>query len=183
MFCQKCGNKLEEKAIFCSKCGTRLSVAAAGQSADNQIVSNRQKAEDTAQPAVDYPCIQTHAKASEMLRENAALCPEVKKVLTDESRSAAVAEGRFNRYTVKVLNGQIGLNSFPVFPFVIPMALCILSVVFLITAMYMSVYSGDFTFLGLYGEELMLPIEIFMLLSGLSGIGVSVFANKEKRLS
>lgn len=165
MFCQKCGNKLKENITFCPKCGVRLPVAdAVKQPIDNTAILDGRKADKTLQP------INTAKKAYELLQENAAFCPKVKSFVLKENRNTVVAAGKINRYSVLVLHGQIGLNSFPVFPFVIPMWLAGLSEVLLVIAMRF------------YVEELMLPIAFFMLLSGLSGLGVSVFGNKEKRI-
>lgn len=174
MFCRKCGNKLEDNVVFCPKCGTKRSVAEAELPANSPVMATEKKADEGETPTSEQPCIYTVAAVYEMLQENAAFCPEIETVQKNERGSAVVVKGKFNRYTVKISDVQIGLNSFPVFPFVIPMVLCILGTVFLFYMMYIDI---------LYRENFTLPAAVFMFLSGLSGIGVSVFANKEKRLS
>lgn len=177
MFCQKCGTKLEENAVFCPACGARRSVAdAAEKTMDNPAASAQNKDGETAKQA------DTAREAYELLRERAALCPEVRSVALAEHRDTAVVVGKINRYSARFLNDQIGLNSFPVFPFVIPNVLCILSVVMFFVGGYMSIDYPTSTILGIYGEELILPACILALLAGLSGIGVSVFGNKEKKI-
>lgn len=168
MFCQKCGNKLEDNVVFCPKCGTKLSVAEEELSAGSPVMATGKKADKGETPTPVQPYIYTVATAYEMLKENAALCPEIETVQKNERSSAVVVKGKFNRYTVKILDGQSSLNSFPVFPFVLPAVLCMLGTVF-------------FFIDSSYRENFSLPAAIFMLLSGLSGIGVSVFANKEKK--
>lgn len=167
MFCQKCGNKIEENAVFCSRCGAKQPIVdVVEQSIDNAAISLGAKDDVTVMP------IETATKAYELLKENAALCPEIKSFLLKEDRSTAVVVGKINQYSIRISNGQIGLNSFPVFPFVIPMCLCILGVILLMVTMYMRGFN----------EEFMLIVVLFTLLSGLSGIGVSVFGNKEKKI-
>lgn len=172
MFCQKCGSKLEDNVVFCPKCGTKLSVAEAELPAGSPVMATGKKADEGEIPTPKQPYIYTVATACEMLQKNAALCPEIETIQKNERSSAVVVKGKFNRYTVKISDGQSGLNSFPVFPFVIPMVLCILGAVFLMVALH--IYTS-------YRENFILPVAIFMLLSGLFGIGVSVFANKEKK--
>lgn len=179
MFCQKCGNKLEDNVVFCPKCGTKRSVAEAKLPAGSPVMATEKKADEGEMPTPEQPCIYTVATAYEMLQKNEALCPEIETVQKKERSRAVVVKGKFNRYTVKISDGQIGLNSFPVFPFVIPMVLCIIGTVLWGVAAYMIGY------VLLYRDDFFMLLgrlaEILCLLSGLAGIGVSVFANKEKK--
>lgn len=182
MYCSICGTEVKEGAAFCQKCGARLiesrnSVeASAAEYIDGKVISNGNKDGETAQQAA------TAREAYELLRKNAALCPEVRTVALAEHRDTAVVVGKINRYSARFLNGQVGLNSFPVFPFVIPNVLVCLSTIMLFVGGYMSIDYSTSTILGIYGEDLILPALILMLLAGLSGIGVSVFGNKEKKI-
>lgn len=172
MFCQKCGNKLEENIAFCPRCGVRLPVAnAAKQPINYVVILDEKKADKTVQP------IDTATKAYELLQKNATLCPEVRSLVLEEHRSTAVVVGKINKYSVLVMNGQIGLDSFPVFPFVIPMWLCCLSEVLSLALAYImsTYYYSDVS-------KFMLPNMLLGVLSALSGIGVSVFGNKEKKI-
>lgn len=157
MFCQKCGNKLEENIAFCPRCGARLPIADAVEwPVGNVAILDGKKADEIVQS------IKTASKACKLLRENAALCQKIQSFTIKEYRSKAVVVGKINKYSIQILNGQIGLNWFPVFPFVLPIIAFILSIV-------------------LYAEVSAFGI-VLMLLSGLSGIGVSVFGNKEKKI-
>lgn len=157
MFCQKCGNKIEDNAAFCPRCGAKQPAAhVREQTINNVAISAGKKADETVQS------IKTATKVCSLLRENAPLCPEIQSFTIKEYRTSAVVVGKIYWYSIQVLNGQIGFNWYPVVPFILPAVFFILSVVLIVIK-------------PVYGS-------VLMLLSGLSGIGVSVFGDKEKDL-
>lgn len=174
MFCQKCGYKLEENIAFCPKCGERQPVAdGVGQSTGNSAASDGKNAGET------VPRIQTATEAYELLKENEALCPEIKATVLGEYHNVAVvvAVGKVYRYHVEVMHDKIRINASPKFPYVIPYVLSVLSVVLMMVVSCAYEYYRWW-----YGVELVeLSISFFGLLSALYGIGVSVFGNKEKK--
>lgn len=164
MFCQKCGNELAENIVFCPRCGARQPVEVKTEKAVENAV---RPSEETA----EKPTLPTHSrkilrKAYEQLRENTGLCPEIKSVVLKDSSSAVVAAGKYNNYTISVLDNLISLGSLPGISLMIPVILCLV------------LYCGCFCFIdtavfwGVWGLG---------MLSNLYGYYISAAIKKERK--
>lgn len=123
MFCQKCGNKLEEDAVFCTRCGTKQPVEIkAEQAVECNAGSTEQKAEKQALPVHSR---KTLKKVYDQMRENAARCPEIRSVALKESSSEVVVAGKYNKYFILVSDNPISLGLSPGIPLAIPVTLCL----------------------------------------------------------
>ncbi|MBD5459657.1 MAG: zinc-ribbon domain-containing protein [Lachnospiraceae bacterium] len=124
MFCQKCGNKLEENVIFCPRCGARQPVdAKTEQAVENAVKPPEQKDEKTVLPPHGP---KTLLKVYEQMQKKAALCPEIKSVVRKDSRSWVVVEGKYNQYKILVPNNHnpVSLYYTPGSPLAILITIC-----------------------------------------------------------
>lgn len=166
MFCQKCGNTVEENAVFCPRCGARQPVEIKmEQTVEGIAESTEQKIE---KPALPIHSRKKLKKVYEQMRENFALCPEIKSVVLKDSSSEVVAAGRYNKYVILVSDNPISLGSSPGIPLAIPVILCLV----LYCVCFLTCFSDTPVFWGVWGLG---------ILSNLYGYYISAAINKERK--
>lgn len=124
MFCQKCGNKVEDTAVCCPNCGARQPVEEKiEQAVENAVKPPERKDEKTALPPHSP---KTLLKVYEQMQKNVVLCPEIKSVARKDSRNWVVAEGKYNQYKILVPNDHnpVSLYYSPGSPLAIPITIC-----------------------------------------------------------
>lgn len=108
MFCQKCGNKVDENTVFCPRCGARQPV---GVKMEHGIESTNESAEQKAEkPPLPTHNRKTLRKVYEQLQEKAALCPEIESVVLKDSGSEVVVTGKYSKYRVLISGNLINLG-------------------------------------------------------------------------
>ncbi len=123
MFCQKCGNRIEENIVFCPKCGARQPVGVKiEQTVESIVKSPEQKVE---KPALSPHSRKTLKKVYELLQKNVSLCPEIKSVVLKDSRSEIAVAGEYNKYKILVSDNPISLSYTPGIPLAIPLTICL----------------------------------------------------------
>lgn len=146
MFCQKCGNKVEDTAVYCPNCGARQPVEVKiEQALENTVKPPEQKDE---KPALPPHSRKTLPKVYEQMQKNMALCPEIKSVVRKDSHNWVVAEGKYNQYKILVLNDHnpISLYYTPGTPLAIPITIC-----FILYIAGFFIFGNMLVFAGIWG--------------------------------